>query len=144
MDLGMNPSQNGEPSMPYTLNQEQKIRNSAPVDKAKAETDVKVARAKAEAKVYETEATSSMLMEKSLTDQMAGSWKDEFWTLIFGGILLACFIPWTQEYVKEGFIFLNEHCPPWFQNCLYISIGASFGYRFGKQGLQLINKKSNK
>ena len=46
------------------------------VDKAKAETDVKVARAKAEAKVYETEATSSMLMEQNLTAQMAGSWKD--------------------------------------------------------------------
>ena len=58
------------------------------VDKAKAETDVKVARAKAEAKVYETEATSSMLMEQNLTAQMAGSWKDEFWTIIFGGILV--------------------------------------------------------
>ena len=34
------------------------------VDKARAETEVKVARAKAEAKVYETEATSSMLMEQ--------------------------------------------------------------------------------
>ena len=113
------------------------------VDKAKAETDVKVARAKAEAKVYETEATSGMLMEQYLTSQMAGSWKDEFWTIIFGGILLACFLPWTQEYVKEGFIFLNEHCPPWFQNCLYISIGASFGYRFGKQGLQIMNQKKN-
>ena len=67
------------------------------VDKAKAETDVKVARAKAEAKVYETEATSGMLMEQNLTSQMAGSWKDEFWTIIFGGILLACFLPWTQE-----------------------------------------------
>ena len=55
------------------------------VDKAKAETDVKVARAKAEAKVYETEAPSSMLMEQNLTAQMAGSWKDEFWTIIFGG-----------------------------------------------------------
>ena len=110
-------------------------------NKAKAETEVKVARARAEAKVYETEATSSMLMEQNLTGQMAGSWKDEFWTLIFGGILLACFLPFSQEYVKEGFIFLNEHCPPWFQNCLYISIGASFGYRFGKQGLQMINRK---
>ena len=111
------------------------------VDKAKAETEVKVARARAEAKGYETEATSSMLMEQNLTGQMAGSWKAEFWTLIFGGILLACFLPFSQEYVKEGFIFLNEHCPPWFQNCLYISIGASFGYRFGKQGLQMINRK---
>tara|TARA_R100001015_G_C4625686_1_gene184309 strand:- start:1336 stop:1737 length:402 start_codon:yes stop_codon:yes gene_type:complete len=111
------------------------------VDKAKAETEVKVARAKAEAKVYETEATSAMLNEQSLTHQMAGSWKDEFWTLIFGAILLGCFIPFTQEYVKEGFIFLNQHCPPWFQNCLYISIGASFGYRFGKQGLQIMNNR---
>ena len=53
------------------------------VDKAKAETDVKVARARAEAKVYETEATSSMLMEQNLTNQMAGSWKDEAWTIFF-------------------------------------------------------------
>ena len=49
------------------------------VDKARAETEVKVARAKAEAKVYETEATSSMLNERSLTDQMGESWKDEAW-----------------------------------------------------------------
>ena len=36
------------------------------MDKAKAETEVKVARAKAEAKVYETEATSSMLNEQNI------------------------------------------------------------------------------
>jgi hypothetical protein len=114
------------------------------VDKSKAESDVKVARAKAEAKVYETEATSSMLMEQSLTNQMAGSWKDEFWTIIFGGILVACFVPYTQPYVKEGFIFLDASCPQWFQTCLYIVIGSSFGYRFGKQGLQFLNKKSTK
>ena len=111
------------------------------MDKQKAETEVKVARAKAEAKVYETEATSSMLMEQNLTNQMAGSWKDEFWTIIFGGILVGCFLPWTQPYVKEGFIFLEESTPNWFANMLYIIIGSSFGYRFGKQGLQMINKK---
>jgi len=111
------------------------------MDKAKAETDVKVARAKAEAKVYETEATSSMLMEQNLTQQMAGSWKDEFWTIIFGGILVACFLPWSQPYVAEGFTFLNESTPPWFSTCLYICIGSSFGYRFGKTGMQLMGKK---
>ena len=82
--------------------------------------------------------------EEKMADASANSWKDEFWTIIFGGILLACFLPWTQEYVKEGFIFLDEHCPTWFQNCLYISIGASFGYRFGKQGLQIMNQRSKK
>ena len=111
------------------------------VSKAKAETEVKVARAKAEAKVYETEATSSMLNEQSLTSQMGESWKDEFWSLIFVAILICCFLPWTQPYVKEGFVFLQESTPNWFSNMLYIIIGSSFGYRFGKQGLQMINKK---
>ena len=82
-----------------------------------------------------------MLMEQNLTNQMAGSWKDEFWTIIFGGILVACFLPWSQPYVAEGFTFLNENTPPWFSTCLYICIGSSFGYRFGKTGLQLMNKK---
>ena len=111
------------------------------VDKSKADSDVKVARAKAEAKVYETEATSQMLNEKKLTDQLGDSWKDEAWSLWFIAVLTACFLPWTQEYVKEGFIFLDEHTPTWFHNMLYIVIGSSFGYRFGKQGLQILNKK---
>jgi|TARA_R100000149_G_C5860683_1_gene126676 hypothetical protein len=111
------------------------------VDKSKADSDVKVARAKAEAKVYETEATSQMLNEKKLTDQMGDSWKDEAWSLWFIAVLTACFLPWTQEYVKEGFIFLDEHTPTWFHNMLYIVIGSSFGYRFGKQGLQVLNRK---
>ena len=114
------------------------------VDKAKAETDVKVARAKAEAKGYETSATSDMLNEQALTNQMAGSWKDEFWTLIFGAILVASFLPWSQPFVKEGFIFLEESTPNWFSTCLYICIGSSFGYRFGKTGLQLMNKRNGK
>jgi hypothetical protein len=114
------------------------------VDKAKAETEVKVAKAKAEAEVYKTSATSEMLNEQALTAQMAGSWKDEFWTIIFGGVLVASFLPWSQPFVKEGFIFLEESTPQWFSTCLYICIGSSFGYRFGKTGLQLMNKKNGK
>ena len=114
------------------------------VDKAKAETEVKVAKAKAEAEVYKTSATSEMLNEQALTAQMAGSWKDEFWTIIFGGVLVASFLPWSQPFVKEGFIFLEESTPQWFSTCLYICIGSSFGYRFGKTGLQLMNQKNGK
>ena len=111
------------------------------VDKAKAETEVKVAKAKAEAEVYKTSATSEMLNEQALTAQMAGSWKDEFWTIIFGGVLVASFLPFSQEYVREGFIFLETSTPSWFSTCLYICIGSSIGYRFGKTGLQLMNNK---
>ena len=110
-------------------------------DKQLAETQAKVAMKKAEAKVYETEATSQMLMEQRLTDHMGDSIKDEIWTIWFVLVLTGCFLPWTQEYVKNGFVFLDQHTPQWFHNMLYIVIGSSFGYRFGKQGLQLINRK---
>jgi hypothetical protein len=72
---------------------------------------------------------------------MKGSWKDEFWTLIFGGILISCFLPWTQTYVAEGFVFLDNNTPDWFATCLYVCIGSSFGYRFGKAGLAHMKKK---
>ena len=111
------------------------------VDKQKAQSSILMARAKAEAKVYETEATSQMLNERALTDQMGDSIKDEIWTLWFVLVLTASFLPWTQEYVRDGFIFLDQHTPSWFHNLLYVVIGSSFGYRFGKQGLQLLSKK---
>jgi len=107
----------------------------------KADTKVKVAKAEAEAKIMLKKATGEMDMEANLTGQMETSWKDEFWTIIFGAILVACFLPFTQEYVREGFIFLSMHSPDWFQNCLYICIGSSFGYRIGKAGLATFRKK---
>ena len=66
-------------------------------DQKLAETEAKVAMKKAEAKVYETEATSSMLMEQRLTDHMGDSIKDEIWTIWFVLVLTGCFLPWTQE-----------------------------------------------
>ena len=111
------------------------------IDNKKAKTELKLTEIKAAKKRMEDIAAGKISWEQSAVDQMQHSWKDEFWTLIFGAILLGCFLPWTQEYVKNGFIFLDEHTPSWFHNMLYIVIGSSFGYRFGKQGLQLINKK---
>ena len=80
--------------------------NQGRVDKAKAETEVKVARARAEAKVYETEATSSMLNEQALTNQMGESWKDEFWSLIFGAILICVsFRPGLSHMLRKVLYF---------------------------------------
>ena len=65
-----------------------------------------------------------MLNEKKLTDQMGDSIKDEIWTIWFVLVLTGCFLPWTQEYVKNGFIFLDQHTPSWFHNLLYVVIGV--------------------
>ena len=111
------------------------------VAKQQAETEAKVAQAKAKAVVYEKQATGELDMERSLTEQMGGSWKDEAWTRFFIAVLTACFLPWTQEYVREGFVFLDTSTPDWFANCIYISIAASFGYRIGKAGVGLLSAK---
>ena len=74
-------------------------------DQKLAETEAKVAMKKAEAKVYETEATSSMLMEQRLTDHMGDSIKDEIWTIWFVLVLTGCFLPWTQEYGRTALSF---------------------------------------
>ena len=111
------------------------------VAKQQAETEAKVAQAKAKAVVYEKQATGELDMERSLTEQMGGSWKDEAWTIFFIAVLTACFLPWTQEYVREGVVFLDTSTPDWFANCIYISIAASFGYRIGKAGVGLLSAK---
>jgi hypothetical protein len=116
------------------------------MEEKRAHTEIKVAKAKAEATVYEKQATGELDMEKSLTEQMGGSWKDEAWTIFFIAVLAGCFIPWTQDAVKQGFIFLDESTPDWFANCIYISISASFGYRVAKGGVGMIGavKGNNK
>tara|TARA_Y100001938_G_C7978134_1_gene372903 strand:- start:375 stop:755 length:381 start_codon:yes stop_codon:yes gene_type:complete len=55
--------------------------------------------------------------------------KDELYTIFFIGIMLACFIPDLQPYIKQGFIFLKEDCPTWLSTGILISISASFGIK---------------
>ena len=111
------------------------------IETKKAKTENKLVEIKAKTKLKEQQIAGKVSWEASAVDQMKGSWKDEFWTLIFGGILISCFLPWTQMYVKEGFIFLEESTPSWFATCLYVCIGSSFGYRFGKAGLAHMKNK---
>ena len=59
-----------------------------------------------------------MLNEQALTNQMAGSWKDEFWTIIFGGILDSPFCS-CSAICKEWVSFLAQvHRAG--STCLYI------------------------
>ena len=104
------------------------LKNKAAVSQAKHEAKMSVIQNDANWEAHMAQASAS-------------SWKDEFWTIIFGGILVGCFLPFSQPYVANGFEFLNTSTPDWFSTCLYICIGSSFGYRFGKTGLQLMNKK---
>ena len=111
------------------------------IDNKKAKTELKLTEIKASKKRMEVIAAGKISWEQSAVDQMQHSWKDEFWTLIFGAILLGCFLPWTQDYVAKGFIFLDEHTPQWFATCLIICISASFGIKTAKGAIGIFGKK---
>ena len=97
--------------------------------KAAAQADEKaLERAEAEAEVMRVAATHEAGWEKIMAQGSQDSWKDEAWTICFIAIVVACFLPWTQPYVAEGFAAL-EQTPDWFQWAMYASIGASFGIR---------------
>ena len=111
------------------------------VETKKIKSEIKITEIKAEKKRLEDIAAGKIKWEQTAVDQMKGSWKDEFWTLIFGAILLGCFLPWTQDYVAKGFIFLDEHTPQWFATCLIICISASFGIKTAKGAIGIFGKK---
>jgi len=111
------------------------------VETKKAKAESKLVEIKAKTALREKQIAGEISWEASAVDQMKGSWKDEFWTLIFGGILISCFLPWTQSYVAEGFRFLDEHTPQWFSTCLIICISASFGIKGATGAMKMFGKK---
>ncbi len=67
--------------------------------------------------------------EKSAMQASKESWKDEFWTLIFGFLLLMPL--WDPVGMKQVFLSYAE-APQWFQVCVLVSVGASFGVKVWK------------
>ena len=55
------------------------------------EAETKIAQVKSKAVIAQKQATGEIELQQSLTEQMGDSWKDEFWTILIGGILLCCF-----------------------------------------------------
>ena len=109
---------------------------------------VETKKAKAEAKLTEIKATTALKeqqiagkvsWEASAVDQMKGSWKDEvsLVVLLFPAVLV--FIPGCQEYIKSGFIALQE-LPTYYQHLLYIAISASFGIKGAGQAVKMFKK----
>jgi len=106
------------------------------VEKSKAETGAKVARAKAEATVMERRATGELDWDLEMAKGSQSSWKDEWLTILFSIPLIMAFIPGMEEVVANGFAQLQT-MPEWYQYSLGVIVAASFGVRsatrlFGK------------
>jgi len=107
------------------------------VEKTKAETGAKVARAKAEATIMEKKATGEIDWDIAMAEGSKHSWKDEWLTILFSVPLILAFIPGMEEVVSNGFAQLQT-MPEWYQYSLGVIVAASFGVRsatkfFGKK-----------
>ena len=57
------------------------------------------------------------------------SWKDELWTLVFVYLLLS--VIWAPTQMKAVFLAYAS-APYWFQLCVLVSVGSSFGVKIWK------------
>ena len=95
--------------------------------RVKAEGKIAIASAKVQGKIKREEAIADMDM--SAMNDMRFSWKDELLTIWTVSVVTACFIPGLQEYVKDGFVFLQTETPDWFGWCFTGMYVAIFGLR---------------
>lgn len=98
------------------------------VEKTKAETDAKVARAKAEATIMEKKATGELDWDIAMAEGSKHSWKDEWLVILFSVPLILAFIPGMEGVVEQGFAQL-EQMPDWYQYSVGVIVAASFGVR---------------
>ena len=107
------------------------------VEKTKAETGAKVAKAKAEAVIMEKKTTGEIDWDLEAIKGSQNSWKDEWLVILFSVPLILAFIPGMEDVVSHGFQQL-EQMPEWYQYSLGVIVAASFGVRsatkfFGKK-----------
>ena len=107
------------------------------LEKTKANTEVKIATAKAKAKIMEKQATGEIDWDLEAIRGARNSWKDEWLVILFSIPLILAFVPGMELVVLNGFEVLNQ-MPEWYQYSLGVIVAASFGVRsatkfFGKR-----------
>ena len=90
------------------------------VEKTKAETGAKVAKAKAEAVIMEKKATGEIDWDLEAIKGSQNSWKDEWLNFVFNPTY-TCVHSGMEEVVANGFAQL-ETMPQWYQYSLGLSL----------------------
>tara|TARA_R110001592_G_scaffold330058_1_gene612141 strand:+ start:460 stop:876 length:417 start_codon:yes stop_codon:yes gene_type:complete len=121
----------------YFENKSQESQAKAGLKKAEIEAKTSVAKAVAEGKLEADKLNSQW--ENKAVDQLSGSLKDEFITLV---VLTPCcliFIPSLQPYIRLGFDILGT-LPDWYINLIYITVCAGLGLK-GVGGISKFMKR---
>jgi hypothetical protein len=105
--------------------------------KIKAQGKVDIEKAKVEGAIRREQAKTEGDIEYDLITAkgMEFSWKDEWFAILLSLPFIGCFIPYTQDYVAQGFIILTANTPEWYQWAFLGAIVASFGLKEWFKGL---------
>lgn len=106
--------------------QERADNRDAANDAARNELDA--AQERNQAEIEQTQTLAERDWDVRAAEAATSSWKDEYWTLVFGTILIVAFIPGGAGFVQAGFQAIN-FAPAWFQAGLLASWSYSFGIR---------------
>ena len=98
------------------------------LERAKANTEMKIAEAKARATVMEKQATGEIDWDLEAIRGARNSWKDEWLVILFSVPLILAFVPGMELVVLNGFSVLNQ-MPEWYQYSLGVIVASSFGVR---------------
>lgn len=91
--------------------------------------EVQIIQAKALVESASKTSAHSMQWELLAIQQAQRSWKDEFWTMVFGLPLVLMLWPPLREPVKEWFVILDNDVPDWYLIVVAVMIASAFGYR---------------
>jgi|TARA_R110000787_G_scaffold217060_1_gene325968 hypothetical protein len=69
---------------------------------------------------------ASMQVQTAQVNASSSSWKDEWLTLVFSGIMVAHFIPQSQPYMQKGWEMLSI-APDMFWYIVLAIVSGSFG-----------------
>jgi len=93
-----------------------------------AKSQVKIAKAEAEAEVMKTAATHDSKWELIMAQSTQTSLKDEIVTVIVLIPVVLVFIPGMEGVVQNGFDRLNE-LPDWYQYLVFLVCSAALGIK---------------
>lgn len=91
---------------------------------AKQNTELQIEKIKAE--TISKQDTANIEWDQIMAKASSDSWKDEMWSIIFGGIFVGVFIPPLQPYIESGLAILAG-MDPVMQGFIGTAIAAAFG-----------------
>ena len=109
------------------------------VETKKKKAEVKLKKIEAEAVHMDKIIAGEAEWETAAVKQMDGSWKDELSLVVLLLPAVLVFIPGCQDFVKSGFVALQE-LPSYYQNLLYIACSAAFGIKGAGSAIKLFKK----